>query len=62
VFSLVGTDPNNGTIDTTTSYTIEPNATLSGFNIDAIAASRLLLTLCDTLSTSTGTAPGTSNR
>ena len=23
VFSLVGTDPNNGTIDPTTSYTIE---------------------------------------
>jgi hypothetical protein len=55
VFSLVGTDPNSGTIDTTTSYTIEPNATLSGFNIDTLAAGKLLFSLGDTLSTSTGT-------
>ena len=45
VFSLVGTDPNSGTIDTTTSYTIEPKTTLSGFNIDTIAAGRLLFSL-----------------
>ncbi len=55
-FSLVGTNPNNGTIDTTTSYTIEPNHTLSGFNIETLATGKLLFSLGDTLSTSMGTA------